>query len=379
MSQTAGLLTALARVAEAGRAPWGVQQKAGVTTRSPLFLKIWGSLLLSLGWIAYLVGIGAIAAFMSIMRDYGLRGGLIPGIVAFLTAAVFMRLGSSVGNRGKRALALRDQIVFAKTKAPRSPGQNAVLYLRSFAADEILAVPREPFHLSDTMLSEEKQLVNVLSEIGPVYAVGMPGEQLPPIGAYRDKLPWYVSWKRHVKKEISRAALVVIAAGDSPGLRWEIKTAVKLTEPKRLLLIIPFGPAEYERFRKAAPAFPRPLPDYPGEKRVNNLFMCGAVYFTNQWEPHFVRFDSRKVKDPLFSTDAASLGLLEMISVVALSPVFQSLGVEPPIAKKTLIFSQTSKRQRKIAVSRLRVAWLMIGGILLLTLLMLLYMWFIDS
>src|SRR5262245_6770014 len=60
-----------------------------------------------------------------------------------------------------------------------------VIYLRSFHSDKRLA--RRPLAIGRvvSIYTEEEQLVQAVREVGPVVAVGRPGERLPRLGAQR--------------------------------------------------------------------------------------------------------------------------------------------------------------------------------------------------
>ena len=110
--------------------------------------------------------------------------------------------------RGRRALdALRAD--------PRAP----VLYLRSFGFDVI-----DDLQAQRSASTEEVALVSDLERIGPVLAIGRPGEKLAHLGAAR----MYVTdedWQTIAQRLMASARLVVIRAGNTPGLRWELARA----------------------------------------------------------------------------------------------------------------------------------------------------------
>jgi hypothetical protein len=149
-----------------------------------------------------------------------------------------------------------------------------VLYLRSFAQDGI----RHELRLTDRFLHPvqyrfsptfEERLVKHLSALGPVVTLGRPGEILPLTGASRV----YVDdahWQELVVDLLRRARLVMLQAGDSPGLQWEVNTSLQYLTPGQLLLFMPFQlsaskskrRAAYFRFRGwASQHFPQELPE----------------------------------------------------------------------------------------------------------------------
>ena len=110
-----------------------------------------------------------------------------------------------------------------------------VLYLRSFGDDDLPDVT-----LSTWASTYEMQLCQVLRDIGPVVAIGRPGEAFPERGAAR----FYVSndeWRDAVKYFLAHSAAVVFIVGKSDGVLWEIETALKQISPEKLLFFFPYG------------------------------------------------------------------------------------------------------------------------------------------
>ena len=104
-----------------------------------------------------------------------------------------------------------------------------VLYLRSFADDDSAA-------RRHGALTEEEQLAKALAWIGPLFAVGKPGETLPQVGAQRI----YVGddqWQARVSELMAQARLVVLRTGSTGGFRWEVERALAALTPDRLLLV----------------------------------------------------------------------------------------------------------------------------------------------
>jgi hypothetical protein len=113
-----------------------------------------------------------------------------------------------------------------------------VLYLRSFKDDALLQFG-----------GWEEQFATALQAIGPVVAIGRPGESLPPLGAART----YVSgedWQQVVAEWLPRAALVVVRLGETDGVWWEVEQAAARVPPERLLLLVPAEREPYVRVRE---------------------------------------------------------------------------------------------------------------------------------
>jgi TM2 domain-containing membrane protein YozV len=133
---------------------------------------------------------------------------------------------------------------------PRPP----VVYLRSFEADsEILLRPDGFWNKVVTIFfgyavtfSPEQELAEILNHVGPVIAIGKPGEPLPELGAARI----YVGdadWKAKVTDMMARSRLVIIRTGATPNLQWEIEQTMARV-PRRQILFVSLGDA-----RKMAP------------------------------------------------------------------------------------------------------------------------------
>jgi len=110
----------------------------------------------------------------------------------------------------------------------RTDSRKPIIYLRSFAEEF------EPGTIFFDKARSDETLTSVLKKVGPVVAVGRPADKVEPLGAariYFDDL----TWQEHVTILMRMSKLVVIQAGISPGLTWEITTAKKWLEPQQIL------------------------------------------------------------------------------------------------------------------------------------------------
>ncbi|MEV4513911.1 hypothetical protein AB0K00_33755 [Dactylosporangium sp. NPDC049525] len=210
-----------------------------------------------------------------------------------------------------------------------------VLYLRSFLVDRVLAGQdpvgganfmttlasyfgiRHPRRLENPW---ESRITDLLGRLGPVVAVGRPGEPLPPLGAKRVYLrpPAGRTWKDEVSEAIRSARLVAIVAavsedpGTAEGTLWEYTEALRLLPPEQVVLVACGGREAYERFRVRAAEYHRKragalpplpvLPDWPeprrpGKARAGFPFH-GVVRFRTGWAAEFVHFDTTTVRGP---------------------------------------------------------------------------------
>jgi len=109
------------------------------------------------------------------------------------------------------------------------------LYLRSFADDK---TTMKRISFINDIRSEEEVLVDVLSEIAPVYAIGDPKDKKMPLGASRV----YVDdehWKSTVTDLMNRATIVALRLGKTNSFWWEVETAIKNIPLDKLIFIVP--------------------------------------------------------------------------------------------------------------------------------------------
>ena len=110
-----------------------------------------------------------------------------------------------------------------------------ILYLRSFIDD---ANTRKSTNTLSDITSEEEALVEVLSDIAPVYAIGNPKDKKSPLGASR----LYVSddeWKNTVEYLTQRAQVVVLRLGSTDSFWWEVKMALNKIDKQKILFVVP--------------------------------------------------------------------------------------------------------------------------------------------
>jgi len=172
-------------------------------------------------------------------------------------------------------------------------------------------------------LTEEQQVAKVVSELGPFIALGAPEDRLPELGASR----LYVAsdWQEQFITLISRAQLVILRPGNTPGFWWELESVIKARPPERMLFLLPFDKNQYADFcKKLKPHIPTDLPDYPDRiPRTATLKAC--LYFEPDWTPHIVSLDIRNVRKnphrPLVdSLKAATEPLIENLGLEWLRP-----------------------------------------------------------
>jgi hypothetical protein len=126
---------------------------------------------------------------------------------------------------------------------------------------------------------EQMIFAEYFSAFGPYIAIGRPGETFENMDLGAAKL--YVEderWQETVLELLEISAAIVLEAGDSAGLGWELQQVVARARPRRLLLILPRRKQDYDEFRRfAASILPRSLPIASPESRL--------LTFADDWRP----------------------------------------------------------------------------------------------
>ena len=147
-----------------------------------------------------------------------------------------------------------------------------VLYLRSYANED----------QSDARTGkriEELTTAN-LRNLGPVIAIGRPGEILPQLGAARLAVkPEH--WQSEVHRLMELSQLIVFQAGFTDGLLWELGESSKLAVAKPILICAPVPregsltnkQQQYERFHRAL------ANSFPAAAALLPVDSAGAGYF----------------------------------------------------------------------------------------------------
>lgn len=103
-----------------------------------------------------------------------------------------------------------------------------VVYLRPFEIDG--AKTSSWRHLESIGLfspTDEAEIAGQLRRIGPVVAIGFPGEHIPrDIGAARVQCP-HDEWQAFIQNWMKKARLIVLVVGKSDGVAWELETIRK--------------------------------------------------------------------------------------------------------------------------------------------------------
>lgn len=165
----------------------------------------------------------------------------------------------------------------AMARDPRSP----VLYLRSFKDDGAAVLEPGAQKIMQRVMSvieppsPEQEIADILGHLGPVVAIGKPGEPLPRLGAAR----LYVAhdrWQAKVDELMANAALVVVRIGDSPGVLWEIERVLAVLPRQRVVFAFLSGAA-------VAPAIAERLTPVLGREWDRALPEPGAGWTSWLW------------------------------------------------------------------------------------------------
>lgn len=273
-----------------------------------------------------------------------------PVLILFLLAA---RNGVVLVRTGWKYEAVSADRLLAED--PRPP----VIYLRSFHDDDQILIPPNrfmrllgpalaylpPFYLA--AISPEQELALFMSRVGPVVAIGRPGERLPELGAAR----LYAAddqWRDRVSNLVRQARVVLIRAGNTPNLWWEIEQTMIAVPASRVILVC-LGAAEQlktfdQKFTEKFGA-PRVNPETETHSRSRwvslglawtqsslNRAIGRMVYFDKDRQPRSERIQlgiswtailtgmGRPYKNPLES---------------ALTRVLHVIGLQPAITRKS--------------------------------------------
>lgn len=167
-----------------------------------------------------------------------------------------------------------------ETRAP-------ILYLRSFYLESFEQGREENLKYYEKEHDDEVLAV-ALKDIGPLIAVGKPGDTFPPLGSlrlyFKDQ-----EWKEQVKNLMEISQLIVIQPGYTTGTEWEM-LELKSFPPEKIIYSFlawqhwdeTFWRAEYgtfaEQFRRI---YGQDLPDNVGYDQF--------LYFDKEWRPHLTK------------------------------------------------------------------------------------------
>ena len=205
----------------------------------------------------------------------------IGGLIVAVIGGILFRIARALGRADTRKLLAVDH---------RPP----VLYLRSFGDDSVplatIASARRPFFELFSFRGRdpfEEAVAWEFATYGPVVAVGRPGHSLASLGAAREHLS-DDTWQDQVAQRMHDARAVVVATGETPGLRWEVSQVVAGGHLGKAVFVFPplDGAALARRWAftstalAAAGAPVGPLPVDPGLIHTAQVAADGVVSAT---------------------------------------------------------------------------------------------------
>jgi hypothetical protein len=256
-------------------------------------------------------------------------GGSITGRIVFAAFA----LGIGILCKGVLNLNLSRQY-FAPSadellrRDPRPP----VVYLRTFDADDIdppsptvMDYIRGEGTFEETFgATEEEQLALAMNELGPFIAIGRPYDPLPKLGAARVRVS-DDQWQAKVAEWMKRAGLVVLRLGMTEGIEWETAHIGEHVSPEKIVLLLPFTPANgYNELRdRLSSHFRRGLPAVNEHSWTAPRSICGLVYFSPDWTPHFVALRRSDLNSCFRAIDSLVLATVGRALSCAILFIFQ--------------------------------------------------------
>jgi hypothetical protein len=186
-----------------------------------------------------------------------------------------------------------------------------VLFLRPFTIDELVLSPFSigwrgfEYLLSMERRTFEEYLARAFEEVGPVIAIGRPGEVAAPIGAAREYLDDAL-WQQRVLERAEAARLIIMVCDATPGMKWEIANVPQRVGLRRILLFLPVDESGeamrsaewYERWDRLVNEF-RFLP----EVREDTI----AVVFNESGVPILVSANNASLQERIMVTRDAWL------------------------------------------------------------------------
>lgn len=171
-----------------------------------------------------------LSSMISVFNDYaGLWEFVIP-ILLFLAEIAFVVAAWRFAER---------MLISNAQKKMLRDGRPPVLLLRSFGDDDAAILSKSfVMRLLRRRTRLEEVLAAQVERLGPFVAVGMPGERLPRLGAYRAYLG-DDAWQPFVLRQITGARLILLVVGTSPWVKWELEQVLRNGAAGKLALVFP--------------------------------------------------------------------------------------------------------------------------------------------
>jgi hypothetical protein len=180
------------------------------------------------------IGLWALAVFLAVLVCWSPAKEPFETVIALFLLGFFGEAWWAIGRRWRTPSA---------EFLARHDGPRPILYLRSFLDDGSSLKAGKPWGLShgvDSWRNDsvERRLAKALGRVGPLVAVGRPGDTLPPLGAARLYLG-DEHWQAVVSDLLARCQFVVLHAGGTAGLQWEMDAVRLLLPPDRVVVFVP--------------------------------------------------------------------------------------------------------------------------------------------
>jgi hypothetical protein len=190
-----------------------------------------------------------------IVRETGTKAlqarGLRAGGFALLLFAIY--LGAQGGAQFIAALICLGAMPLAFARASKllqpsvttllaADRRRPILLLRAFRDDDAKASQTFATPIGKILLARrfEQGIAGGLSTFGPLIAVGKPGEELPEIGAARSYLS-DAEWQPAVLDWIRRSLFIIMVAGTTQWITWELQRIVEHGRHNNLFIMLPPG------------------------------------------------------------------------------------------------------------------------------------------
>ncbi len=123
----------------------------------------------------------------------------------------------------------------AMARDPRPP----ILLLRSFVDDTSRVAPNALVaRLQFRKRRLEEVIAAVIAWLGPFVAIGAPNESAPLLGAYRAYFDDH-TWQQAVRDWIAKSRLVIMVAGLTEWIQWELRTLISENKVGNLIVVFP--------------------------------------------------------------------------------------------------------------------------------------------
>lgn len=177
-------------------------------------------------------------------------GHWLPGLASHATAVALLTYCYVPAAWVERLARMRREVSFA-----HAASTDAVLFLRSFTDDNFrlytpLAALGPRYRFIPGRKRFEEFLSAVLYSTAELVAVGRPGERLPTLGGSRTY--WATdAWQEAIRSTASRTHALIVMAGRTPSLAWELGQLREMSLLGKTLVVFPPDGAEgtAERYR----------------------------------------------------------------------------------------------------------------------------------